>query len=141
MILVLAIVTAVLFAGGIFLILQVDAMRVVAGTILISNAAIFFLLAGPGDAAVAPILPAPRESQVADPVVQALGLTAIVIGFAVTAVLLGLTHRLFVARGTLDLEELAKAEQRDVEEDVKQDIENNQHARRHVAREEETPWC
>ncbi|MCG5052452.1 MAG: sodium:proton antiporter [Myxococcales bacterium] len=122
MILLLSATVAVLFGCGVYLVLHPGALRVVAGTVLLTNAVIFFLLAVSDAAPAAPILPFDeRAGDVADPVVQALALTAIVIGFAVTAVLLAFTYRLFVAHRTLLLQEVARAEVGDDDFDPRED--------------------
>jgi multicomponent Na+:H+ antiporter subunit C len=59
----------------------------------------------------APIHPAPEE-RVADPLVQAMTLTAIVIGFGVTALLLGLSYRVYTSHATVDLDDLSLREAR-----------------------------
>lgn len=49
-----------------------------------------------------------RPGAVVDPVVQALVLTAIVIGVGVTALMLSYVVRLYATRGTLDIAELRR---------------------------------
>ena len=57
------------------------------------------------------MLPVPEGSDIADPLVQALTLTAIVITFGITALLLSLIYRVYLAHATLDTETLAEAEE------------------------------
>lgn len=112
MILALSLAVAVVFAAGTFLLLQRDLLRVVVGIIMISNSAVLFLIAaGLGRGAV-PILPIPPGQQASDPLVQALAVTALVIGSSVAALLLSLAYRLYTFRGTVDLEAFAEAEAR-----------------------------
>lgn len=98
MILALALVISILFGSGAFLLLKRDLIRVAAGVILISNAANLFIVSAGLSRGREPIYPLPAGERVSDPVVQALVLTAIVIGFGTVAVLLGLIYRTFTAR-------------------------------------------
>lgn len=99
----------VLFGSGILLMLKPDLFRVVVGLILVSNAANLTVMASGMTRGQAPIKPLTGSEPVADPLVQAMTLTAIVIGFAVTAVLLALAIGLYRARGSVDLEDLSRA--------------------------------
>jgi multicomponent Na+:H+ antiporter subunit C len=49
---------------------------------------------------------------VSDPLVQAMALTAIVINFGVTALLLALVYGVYATHGTIDQEDLREAEAR-----------------------------
>lgn len=106
----LAATIAVLFGAGAFLMTKRDLVRVVLGTTLIGNSAILFTIAARGSSGPAPILPVPADTAVSDPLVQALALTALVINFAVTALLLVLVWCLHHTHGSLDLEQLAQEE-------------------------------
>ncbi|WP_119066109.1 sodium:proton antiporter [Rubrobacter indicoceani] len=112
-----ALVVAVIFASGTFLLLQRDLTRVVVGIILISNAAALFIVSSGllrGEAAIYPLDESGLTGQgIADPLVQAMALTALVIGFALAALILVFVYRLFASQGTMDLEEVAEAELRD----------------------------
>ena len=101
MILVAAAAVAILFGAGTFLLLQRDLFRMVAGVIMISNAATLFLVASSLSRGQPPIHPL-GEGPVSDPLAQALALTAIVIGFAVAALLLILVFRLFLTHHSID---------------------------------------
>jgi multicomponent Na+:H+ antiporter subunit C len=90
-----ALAVAILFGTGAFLMLKNDLIRVVAGIILISNAAILFIMATGLTRGAAPIYPLPEGATVSDPLVQAMVLTAIVISFSVTALLLSLVYRVY----------------------------------------------
>jgi multicomponent Na+:H+ antiporter subunit C len=98
MILALALAISILFGSGAFLLLKRDLIRVVGGVILLSNAANLFIVAAGLSRGREPIYPLPPGAPVSDPLVQALVLTAIVIGFGTVAVLLGLIYRAFTAR-------------------------------------------
>ena len=109
-----ALVVAVVFASGTFLLLQRDLTRVVVGIILVSNSAVLFVISAGLTRGAAPILPLEGEGA-SDPLVQAMALTALVIGFAVAALLLAMVYRLYATHGTVDLEEIAEAEMREAE--------------------------
>jgi multicomponent Na+:H+ antiporter subunit C len=113
MTLIVSLAVAVIFAAGAYLLLQRDLVRVVGGIVLISNAATLFVMAASLTKGVAPILPLPAGQPVSDPLVQAMALTAIVITFGVSALLLALVFRVYVAHLSLDLEDLAAAEARE----------------------------
>ena len=115
MILYSALVFAVIFASGTFLLLQRDLTRVVVGIILVSNSAVFFIISAGLTRGVAPIHPVEGASSVSDPLVQAMALTALVIGFGVAALLLAMVYRLYVSHRTVDTEEVADYEMRQSE--------------------------
>jgi multicomponent Na+:H+ antiporter subunit C len=110
MILYAAILIAVVFASGTFLLLQRDATRVVVGIILVSNSSVLFIIAAGLTRGVPPIYPLEESASVSDPLVQAMALTALVIGFGVAALLLAMVYRLYASHRTVDLEEIAEAE-------------------------------
>jgi len=105
-----AAVVGVLFGAGVFLLLKPDLMRVVAGLVLVSNAANLTLMSSGLARGQAPILPPTGDAPVSDPLVQAMTLTALVIGFAVTALLLTLVVVLFRRRHSVDFDELSQQE-------------------------------
>lgn len=93
MILVLALVIAVIFGSGAFLVVKRDLVRLVAGVILLSNSANLFIVAAGLSRGAEPIYPLPANGRVSDPVVQALVLTAIVITFGTATIVLGLIYQ------------------------------------------------
>lgn len=112
--LVFAIAAAFLFGTGAYLILSRDLVRVVIGVVVISQAAVLTLIAASIVRGLAPIYPLPDEA-VADPLSQAMALTAIVIGMAVVALILALVFRLSRALESRELDELSEIEaERDV---------------------------
>lgn len=113
---ILSLVVATLFGVGIFLLLKRDLIRVVMGMTLISNAAILFTVAVGLSRGSAPILPIPEGSVYSDPLVQALALTAIVINFGVTILLLALVYQVWVTHQSIDQEVLRQAEERELAE-------------------------
>jgi multicomponent Na+:H+ antiporter subunit C len=109
-----ALVVAVVFASGTFLLLQRDLTRVVVGIVLVSNSAVLFIISAGLSRGVAPILPL-EDGGASDPLVQAMALTALIIGFGVAALLLAMVYRLYATHETVDLEEIAAAEMREAE--------------------------
>jgi len=89
-----AALVAVLFGAGVYMILQRTLTRVVLGLALLSHGANLLLLIVGGSAGVAPLIGRfTGDDTVADPIPQALVLTAIVISFGMTAFLLALAFR------------------------------------------------
>ncbi|MEU1971772.1 Na(+)/H(+) antiporter subunit C [Microbacterium sp. NPDC019599] len=89
--LILIVIMAVLFACGVYAMLERSLTRVLIGFLLLGNAANLLLLVVMGQPGVAPFYGA--EGTASDPLPQALTLTAIVITFAVSAFLLALIYR------------------------------------------------
>jgi multicomponent Na+:H+ antiporter subunit C len=111
-----ALVVSVIFASGTYLLLQRDLLRVVVGIILISNSAtLYIMVSGLGQGAP-PIYPFGTGESVSDPLVQAMALTALVIGFGVAALLLAMVYRLYLSHRTVDLEDIADTETREAED-------------------------
>jgi multicomponent Na+:H+ antiporter subunit C len=110
-----ALVIAVVLASGTFLLLQRDLFRVVIGIILVSNSATLFIVASGLSRGAAPIYPLPDDG-VSDPLVQAMALTALIIGFGVAALLFAMVYQLYASHHTMDLEEIAEAEAREAED-------------------------
>jgi multicomponent Na+:H+ antiporter subunit C len=106
--LAIAATLGLLFAAGTYMILRRDAVRVVIGSLIISQAANIYLIAMGGNSGGAPILShhGSHGAHASDPVPQALVLTAIVIGFATTAFILSLIYRFYEENETVDLESL-----------------------------------
>lgn len=107
--LVLIVVMAVMYACGVFLILERSLTRVLLGFLLVGNATNLLLLIASGPAGLAPVIegdPAAAEG-LADPLPQALILTAIVITFAVSAFLLALIYRSWrIARADIVIDDI-----------------------------------
>jgi multicomponent Na+:H+ antiporter subunit C len=111
MTLVISLAVAVLIGTGSYLLLKHDLVRVVIGILLISNGANLFIMSSGLSRGAAPVYPLPEDGEIADPLVQAMTLTAIVITFGVAALLLSLIYRVYVAHATLDTDTLAEAEE------------------------------
>jgi multicomponent K+:H+ antiporter subunit C len=84
----IAIVIGALCAGGVYLILQLRSFPVILGLSLLSYAVNVFIFAGGRIVLDAPPIISPNAAAYSDPLPQALVLTAIVISFGMTAVLL-----------------------------------------------------
>lgn len=111
---VLATVLGIFFAFGTFLMLRQDIVRVVWGTIILGQAANVYLIAMGGLEGSVPVLShgghGAGHASTTDPLVQALVLTAIVIGFATTAFTLVLSYRVYQEHGTINVNELTGGE-------------------------------
>lgn len=107
--LIFALAAAALFGTGAYLLLHRDLVRVALGVVIISQAAVLTLIASALVRGAAPIYPVP-DGPVSDPLSQAMALTAIVIGMAVTALLLVLLLRVVDAFHSRSVEELADEE-------------------------------
>ena len=122
---VLALVLGSLFAVGTYLALRRDVVRVVWGVAIMGQAANVYLVTMGGLRGRAPVLAHGAEATtcgaaeaggaaatgsacVTDPLVQALVLTAIVIGFGTTAFALVLTYRVYEEHGTIDMDGLSE---------------------------------
>jgi multicomponent Na+:H+ antiporter subunit C len=112
MTLLLAIVVGVLYAAGIYLMMDRNMIRLILGLALISHAAnLLIFTAGRLDRGRPPLITAAGEIPVgADAVPQALILTAIVISFGVLAFAMALVYRSYQVFGTEDLDTLKKME-------------------------------
>lgn len=112
----LAIVVGFLFAFSIYLLLRRNLVRVVIGVIILSNAVnLLFFTVSRVDRGIPPLISAGEYvpvGDIANPLPQALILTAIVIGFGLLAFSLVLTYRAYKELGTIDVDEMREAEPR-----------------------------
>ncbi len=91
-----AALVAVLYGTGVYLLLQRTLTRVILGLALISHGCHLLIMAAGGPSGLAPLVGLIRgDEPVADPLPQALILTAIVITFGITVFLLALAYRSF----------------------------------------------
>ena len=107
---VMAVVVGGLYAAGFYLLMRRSLVKVVIGLVLLSQAAnLLIFTAGGLRSSQAPLIPAgakvPSEG-FADPLPQALILTAIVIGFGVIAFTLALFQVAYKRVGTDDLDDM-----------------------------------
>lgn len=91
----LAATAGLLVTIGSYLLMQRKLSRIIIGLGLLSHGA-NVLMIGSGEPGEPPIIGLGDESSFADPMPQALALTAIVISFGVTALLLALAYRSFI---------------------------------------------
>ncbi|UOE95615.1 MULTISPECIES: Na(+)/H(+) antiporter subunit C [Bacillaceae] len=102
----MSVAIGILFMVGTYLILTKSLLRVVLGLMLLSHGAHLLLLTMAGLMRGAPPLLGEEAAAYADPLPQALILTAIVISFGVTAFLLVLAYRTYKEHKTDDLDKL-----------------------------------
>ena len=92
--LTLLVVMGVLYAVGVYLLLERSLTRVLLGLMLLTNGTNLLILHAGGAAGSAPLYDGSIAAEdYSDPLPQALILTAIVISLAVTAFLLGMIYR------------------------------------------------
>jgi len=89
----LALTAATLFSLGTWLLLQRRLTRIVIGIGLIGHGTNILLITSGGGGGIPPVIGKGDKEDFADPLPQALALTAIVITFGVTAFLLALAYR------------------------------------------------
>ena len=106
----LALLVGILYAAGFYMMLRRSIIKLIIGLILLSNAANLLIFTVSGlTRGTPPIIPEGSEimaGDFADPVPQALILTAIVIGFGVQAFAIVLIKKVFQRTGTDDLDDL-----------------------------------
>lgn len=111
----LSIVIGVLYTAGVYLLLRRSLVKLILGIIFLSNATnlLIFLSAGltKGEPAFAQKAGEETAGQVADPLPQALVLTAIVIGFGIVAFTLALKYKYHQKTGTYDLDQVKQTDQ------------------------------
>jgi len=108
----LAIASGVLYAAGIYLMLRRRLAQLIIGLSLLSNGTnLLIFTAGGLTRAQPPVVPDGADRLMppyADPVPQALVLTAIVIGFGLLAFSLVLAHRVHATIGSDDVDEIGR---------------------------------
>ena len=98
-------VAAVLFTVGTYLVLQRTLSRVIIGLGVLSHGANLLIMMAGGGPGQPPVLPVAENQPVADPLSQAMVLTAIVITFGITAFLLALALRGYLLTGNDEVED------------------------------------
>jgi len=107
--LLIALIVGILFSASLFLMLQKSFFKLIIGVILFGYATIFFLFTVGGTTKNAPPLISLQETSVeglADPLPQALTLTAIVISIGVQLFVIVLLKKVYEEVGTEDLDDL-----------------------------------
>lgn len=101
----LAILSGVLVGVGIYLVLERSLSRIVLGLSAITNGVnILFLIAG-GRSGEPPLVGVAEKEDMADPLVQAMMLTAIVISLAATAFILAMAYRSWQLNGNDEVQD------------------------------------
>ncbi|MGE0361406.1 MAG: Na+/H+ antiporter subunit C [Vicinamibacterales bacterium] len=110
----MALASGLLYSTGIYLMLRRRLAQLIIGLGLLSNGTnLLIFTAGGLTRARPPVVPDGADTLVApyaDPVPQALVLTAIVIGFGLLAFSLVLAHRVHAASGSDDVDDVGRAE-------------------------------
>lgn len=110
---VLAFVIGWLYAAGLYMLLRRSLVKLLIGLVLLSHAANLLIFTAAGLTRGAPPIIANKIStsaSMADPLPQALILTAIVISFGVTAFALVLAYRAYKTVGADDLDRLTSTD-------------------------------
>jgi multicomponent Na+:H+ antiporter subunit C len=111
--LLLALASGVLYTAGIYLMLRRRLAQLIIGLGLLSNGTnLLIFTAGGLTRARPPLVPSTGDALIppyADPVPQALVLTAIVIGFGLLAFSLVLAHRVHATVGSDDVDDIGRS--------------------------------
>ncbi|PID05355.1 MULTISPECIES: Na(+)/H(+) antiporter subunit C [unclassified Sporosarcina] len=110
---ILAILVGVLFTAAVYLILSRSLLKVILGTGLLSHGAHLLILTMGGLGGNAAPVVLDGVTDFADPLPQALILTAIVISFGVTAVMLVMAYRMYAVHQTDNMNELRGNDEHD----------------------------
>jgi len=132
--LTIVLLIGVLYTVGTYLLLQRTLTRVVLGLALLGHGANLLLLQAGGAAGLVPFVTSGGTATVgttADPLPQAMALTAIVITFGVTAFLLAMAYRSWVLTGADEVQD-------DVEDRRVQVLGEQQEQRRHREARDDT---
>jgi multicomponent Na+:H+ antiporter subunit C len=107
---ILAVLIGVLYATGLYMMMRRSIVKLIIGLVLLGHAANLLIFTTGGLVrALSPLVPEGELTPIgpfADPLPQALILTAIVIGFGVIAFAVVLIHRVYETIDTDDLEKL-----------------------------------
>jgi multicomponent Na+:H+ antiporter subunit C len=114
---VLSILTGLLFSAGLFLMLHKGMVKLILGIMMLSYATnLFIFLIARITRGLPAIIPPHQDTlsgSFADPVPQALILTAIVIGFGIQAFAIVLIRRVYKVTGTANMDDLNKTDKLD----------------------------
>jgi multicomponent Na+:H+ antiporter subunit C len=127
MLILMAIAAGVLFAAGIYMILRRSLVKVLVGILLLSYAANLLLFnSAPLMRGVPPLIDTVNgvPGVYADPVPQALILTAIVISFGVTAFAVALIRQVYLVTGSSDLDTMHVTDIPCDDEEILSDLED-----------------
>lgn len=111
---IISILIGVLYTAGVYLLLRRSLVKLILGIIFLSNATnlLIFMAAGltEGEPAFIAKEGTGAAEKMADPLPQALVLTAIVIGFGIVAFTLVLKYKYYKQTGTYDLDQVKKTD-------------------------------
>ena len=110
---VLAIVVGILYTAGVYLMLRRSILKFIIGLIFMSNATNLLVFISAGLVSGSPAFVEGKNintEAMADPLPQALVLTAIVIGLGIVVFTLALKYKFFELTGTDDLDQLKKTD-------------------------------
>lgn len=114
---IMPIVVGILYAGGIYLMFHRNFLKLIIGLVILGHATNLFIFTisrlTRGQPALIPEDATQGDAAFADPVPQALILTAIVIGFGIQAFAIVLIKRAHDALGTTDMNDLNNTDQID----------------------------
>lgn len=103
--LTLVLASAVLVGTGVYLMLERSLTRVLLGLVMLSNGVNIGFLIASGRPGEAPLYDGSNAAEMADPLPQALVLTAIVITLGTTAFLLAMAHRSWQLHGNDEVQD------------------------------------
>jgi len=109
----LSILVGVLYTAGVYMLLRRSILKFIIGIIFMSNATNLLVFISAGLIAGKPAFvngSTTNVSQLADPMPQALVLTAIVIGLGMVVFILALKYKYFEVTGTDDLDQLKQTD-------------------------------
>ncbi|PLW98631.1 MAG: cation:proton antiporter [Marinilabiliales bacterium] len=110
---ILAILTGVLYTAGVYMLLRRSILKFIIGIIFLSNATNLLVFLAAGIVQGSPAFvdgKAADSSLIADPLPQALVLTAIVIGLGIIVFTLALKYKYFQLTGTDDLDQVKQTD-------------------------------
>lgn len=110
--LILSILIGILYTAGVYLLLRRSIVKMILGIIFIGNATNLVIFVSGGLKKSSPAFIEAgnliASGEVTDPLPQALILTAIVIGFGITAFALALMYRFYKITGTEDFDQMSE---------------------------------
>ena len=109
----MAILVGILYTAGVYMLLRRSILKFIVGIILLSNATNLLVFLSAGLVAGKPVFLGGENSgspAYADPLPQALVLTAVVIGLGIVVYLLAIKYRFFSETGSDDLDQLKPTE-------------------------------
>ena len=110
---ILAILVGILYTAGVYLMLRRSILKFIIGLIFMSNATNLLVFLSAGLVSGGPVFVDGKNASpgtMADPLPQALVLTAIVIGLGIVVFTLALKYKFFELTGTDDLDQLRKTD-------------------------------